>query len=702
MIGEGYSSMSGNSHYNYITIRELIFIHAYVTGEEIPSSQPLQNTNYKDWFNICQDNQRYGNNAGSFASSETINGVGAGMIVAGTMLGAFAAPVTAAIIISFGTLLPILWKSDEEAKTIWQEFVKIGNRPFNSVADQAIINLLYDSIKGLQGALNEYNREFNSWKASRTPATATAVLNTFHNTHVTLITNLQGTLSGQYKIQMLPGYAQVANWHLNLLQQASLYYDEWVKDSRKPAEIYFEEYVTPSNEIQTCLNTCSLSNGTAKSAYYKCSLKCYIKEYTNYCTKTYNDGLNMLKTQSGVSWNIYNTYRREITLTVLDLIALFPNYDSDYYPIGVKSELTREVYTNANSDTFRTIIELENGLTRNPTLFTWINQGRFYTRNSQDILDPHGNFSFTGNQMAFTHTNDDRNIIWGSVHGNVISQDTSKIFPFYRNAPIDKVEIVRHRDYSDIIYEMIFFSNNREVFRYSSNSTIESNYKRTDSYMIPTQTWENKEYGHTLSYIKTDNYIFSVVRERRRVAFGWTYNSVDFQNTINLDNITQIHAVKALKLSQDSKIVEGPGHTGGDLVILKDSMDIRVRFLKNVSRQYQVRIRYATDAPKTTVFLTGIDTISVELPSTTSRKNPNATDLTYADFGYATFTRTVPNKTFEGEDTLLMTLYGIPNHSYNIYIDKIEFIPITQSVLDYTEKQNLEKTQKTVNDLFIN
>ncbi|MGX5390074.1 hypothetical protein [Bacillus thuringiensis] len=34
--------MSENSHYNYITMKELIFIHAYVTGEEIPSSQALQ------------------------------------------------------------------------------------------------------------------------------------------------------------------------------------------------------------------------------------------------------------------------------------------------------------------------------------------------------------------------------------------------------------------------------------------------------------------------------------------------------------------------------------------------------------------------------------------------------------------------------------------------------------------------------------
>ncbi|HFK1812460.1 TPA: hypothetical protein ACGXQD_005569 [Bacillus cereus] len=34
--------MSENSYYNYITIKELVFIHTYVTGEEIPSSQALQ------------------------------------------------------------------------------------------------------------------------------------------------------------------------------------------------------------------------------------------------------------------------------------------------------------------------------------------------------------------------------------------------------------------------------------------------------------------------------------------------------------------------------------------------------------------------------------------------------------------------------------------------------------------------------------
>jgi hypothetical protein len=34
--------MGGNVYYTCITIKEIIFIHAYVTGKEIPSSQALQ------------------------------------------------------------------------------------------------------------------------------------------------------------------------------------------------------------------------------------------------------------------------------------------------------------------------------------------------------------------------------------------------------------------------------------------------------------------------------------------------------------------------------------------------------------------------------------------------------------------------------------------------------------------------------------
>lgn len=89
---------------------------------------------------MCQDNQQYGNNAGNFASSETIVGVSAGIIVVGTMLGAFAAPVLAAGIISFGTLLPIFWQGSDPAN-VWQDLLNIGGRPIQEI-DKNIINVL--------------------------------------------------------------------------------------------------------------------------------------------------------------------------------------------------------------------------------------------------------------------------------------------------------------------------------------------------------------------------------------------------------------------------------------------------------------------------------------------------------------------------------------------------------------------------------
>jgi len=39
---DGSASMNKISQYNYITVKELIFIHAYVTGEEIPDRQVLE------------------------------------------------------------------------------------------------------------------------------------------------------------------------------------------------------------------------------------------------------------------------------------------------------------------------------------------------------------------------------------------------------------------------------------------------------------------------------------------------------------------------------------------------------------------------------------------------------------------------------------------------------------------------------------
>ncbi|QWH75541.1 hypothetical protein EXW59_01385 (plasmid) [Bacillus mycoides] len=659
--------------------------------------QPLQNTNYKDWLNNCQGNQIYDGSPESFADAETIAAVSAGIIVVGTMLGAFTAPITAGVIISFGTLLPLIWKSEEEAKIIWQQFTMIGNRPFNTVTDQAIINLLTDRIRGLQSPIHEYNRLFNDWKAKRESNVARALLSTFDNIHLEFGRELQGTLSGQYKIQMLPGYAQVANWHLNLLQQASIHYDEWLKDSRKPAEIYFEENVTPSNELQTCLNTCASSNGTANSAYYKCLLKCHIKEYTNYCIKTYNDGLTMLKNQKNISWSIYNTYRREITLTVLDLVALFPNYDPDYYSRGVKSELTRIIYTNANSDTFRTMTQLEEALTLEPSLFFSRISLNFFTRNFRDYLGYEDIFAFTANQVLFEYSNNSNQRISSPIYGNYIGTDILKNISFNMNS-INMIKVDRHREYPTIIKNIKFFSNNTEISSYSTNSSLEPNYLKTDIFMIPKAESNHETYNHKLAYMKTDNYITNIKEnQERNFAFGWTYENVDYNNTIRKNIITSIPAVKAFQISSDSRIERGPGHTGGDLVRLQNSMQLQVTFASDMTQTYKIRIRYASNLNLN---------VTLQVANVTQRRqivrtfigNKNSNNLLYEDFGYHEFSETLGPP---GVTTRTIILQSVANNLDQLFIDKIEFIPITQQYLETSEKEKIKTIQQRINDVFL-
>ncbi|USP55900.1 Pesticidal crystal protein Cry1Aa (plasmid) [Bacillus thuringiensis] len=66
----------------------------------------------------------------------------------------------------------------------------------------------------------------------------------------------------------------------------------------------------------------------------------------------YNTGLERVWGPDSRDWVRYNQFRRELTLTVLDIVALFSNYDSRRYPIRTVSQLTREIYTNPVLENF--------------------------------------------------------------------------------------------------------------------------------------------------------------------------------------------------------------------------------------------------------------------------------------------------------------------------------------------------------------
>ncbi|MED3069642.1 insecticidal delta-endotoxin Cry8Ea1 family protein [Bacillus thuringiensis] len=181
----------------------------------------------------------------------------------------------------------------------------IGNRPFAPPVDQAIIDLLYTKVNGLKLQFEDFQRYFDVWKNNNTPGNANEVRSRFSNLDPDVIRELE-QLKGTYYIALLSGYTQVTNWYLNLLRQAEYYYDEWVPSSNLSIQSIYPEGYT--NNLQTYLTNGTRKSGNkVSSAYYTCILKCRINECINYCSKTYQDGLNTLKKSSRINWNFYNT-----------------------------------------------------------------------------------------------------------------------------------------------------------------------------------------------------------------------------------------------------------------------------------------------------------------------------------------------------------------------------------------------------------
>lgn len=121
-----------------------------------------------------------------------------------------------------------------------------------------------------------------------------------------------------YKILLLPVYTQAANLHLVMAQDAERYGIQW-EMTQQTIDFYYKEQREKA------------------------------VKYAGYCVKWYKEGLDSLKKSSAGDWIKYNRYRREMTLSVLDYVALFSAYDLRIYPIKTTPQLTREIYTDATS-----------------------------------------------------------------------------------------------------------------------------------------------------------------------------------------------------------------------------------------------------------------------------------------------------------------------------------------------------------------
>nr|BAE86999.1 pesticidal crystal protein [Bacillus thuringiensis serovar sotto] len=643
-------------------------------------NQPLQKTNYKDWVNMCK-----GNPGGFLLSDEQY------VAIVGTVISKLLGfvPVVGDIL-SF--LADTYWPkiAGQEVDTrVWAGLIRhtanlISVENYQDALIKATTNLM-----GLYGALNVYNRFLADWKKSGMVFNGTLAdelrkqMSTLHLMFTQTI--IRDFSQPGYQAILLPSYTSAANLHLLLLRDIEIY----------GKELGFSQQVLDS--------------------YYR-ELILFTKEYTTHCVDTYNAALNAQK-QKG--WIAFNHYRRNMTLTVLDVITLFPSYDARKYPADKKdvkklskTELTREIYTAfLETSPNQTVEIMEASLTRDPHIFTWIKRLDFWT----DTLYPDNKF-LSANRNGFSYTNSStvqESIVYGdSGFGSTLTH----AIPI--NSNIYKVSITDTRSIPNRIPQVDFHKMDGTLTSYSSGIKLPPEELRTTFFGFSTN--ENtpnqpnsSDYTHILTYMKTG--IISGGAPKR-VSLAWAHKSVNPYNQIFTDDITQVPAVKSSLLNVQAKVIKGPGHTGGDLVALINNnlqagrMDITCKTsnFNESERRYGLRIRYAANNS----FSIYVSYVSSEgsirqtsriIESTFSRPNNIIpTDLKYDEFKYnEAFDAILPVRLSPNQSTTISIYQTNALPANQLIIDRIEFIPITQSVLDYTEKQNLEKSQKTVNNLFV-
>ncbi|MCU5409265.1 insecticidal delta-endotoxin Cry8Ea1 family protein [Bacillus cereus] len=649
---------------------------------------PLQNTNYKDWLNMCQTITPLCTpiDTDSKLVATAIKVIGA---IFKSMPGPGAA--VGLVLKSFSTIIPILWPNDKTP--IWKEFTKQGLQLFRPELGRDAIEIIGNDVQAeynsLEIMMRDFENKFANWESNRTRANAIAVTTAFSTVNTQIIRLKERFLiAPENRPAFLNLYAQTANIDLILYQRGSVYGDKWVAD----------------------INNRSTSPFSSKD-YYQ-SLKGKIKDYTNYCAETYRNSLTILKNKPHIQWDIYNRYRREAILGALDLVALFPNYDICIYPTQTRTELTRKVYMPSfylQALQQRDIETVENQLTHPPSLFTWLNELNLYT--IRERFNPALQVASLSGLQATSRYTQNTTTISNPVQGPVREGTPTKIS--LANYFIYKLFMSQYRHPNDClpisgINEMSFYRSDY----YGAGGPAPVHYSAGESPTNVIKTYmngpQNALISNDISINETSHILSDIKMNYSRTggvyplydfgySFAWTHTSVDPDNLIVPNRITQIPAVKAYSLTSPARVIVGPGHTGGDLVALLNSgtqsgtMQIQCKTgsFTGPSRQYGLRMRYAANSAFTVslsyTLLGQTRGTSFVTENTFSRSNNIIpTDLKYEEFKYKDYlqiiTMTLPANTIITISMQQAT--GLLNNQ--LIIDRIEFYPMDQGVVACT------------------
>ncbi|MEC2901890.1 insecticidal delta-endotoxin, partial [Bacillus cereus] len=429
-----------------------------------------------------------------------------------------------------------------------------------------------------------------------------------------------------------------------------------------------------------------------------------IGNYTDHAVRWYNTGLERVWGPDSRDWIRYNQFRRELTLTVLDIVSLFPNYDSRTYPIRTVSQLTREIYTNPvleNFDgSFRGSAQGIEGSIRSPhlmdilnsiTIYTDAHRGEYYWSGHQIMASPVG---FSGPEFTFP--------LYGTM-GNAAPQQRI----------VAQLGQGVYRTLSSTLYRRPFNIgiNNQQLsvldgteFAYGTSSNLPSAVYRKSGTVdsldeIPPQNNNvppRQGFSHRLSHVSMfrSGFSNSSVSIIRAPMFSWIHRSAEFNNIIPSSQITQIPLTKSTNLGSGTSVVKGPGFTGGDILRRTSPGQIstlRVNITAPLSQRYRVRIRYASTT--NLQFHTSIDGRPINQGnfSATMSSGSNLQSGSFRTVGFTT-----PFNFSNGSSVFTLSAH-VFNSGNEVYIDRIEFVP---AEVTFEAEYDLERAQKAVNELF--
>ncbi|MGG1149721.1 insecticidal delta-endotoxin Cry8Ea1 family protein, partial [Bacillus wiedmannii] len=677
---------------------------------QAPGSE-WQNMNYTDWVNRCNCGEpgELFNDTTTAVRNGLIIGTGVGWALLG-LIPVIGGPASA-IAGLFNVLIPYWWPEQAgnpgtaQAQFTWEQLMSA----VETITDKKILNFKKsDAIarwQGIQLLTRDYYLKLCDWINDQTsPSKQAAVKDAFDDVEDYIKISMPFFEAQGFQVQMLSMYAQAASMHLLLLRDVVKYGVGWG----------YEPY-----EVERYYSHIGLGNK---------GLLQLIADYTDHCVVWYNTGLQ--EQYNTGDWNKFNDFRRDMTIMVLDIVSIWPTFDPRLYTVPTKSQLTRTVYTRVSGDTgggnitvepTLPIDVVESNVVDIPRLFSWLRELTIDADNFPSSSP--GRFDMKGRGLKRQNTLSNTIEVGGykgeagnrqqtlSIPSPQSNDDVWKIDTLIRIAFNDGSRAVNGWDFkftqspNQHLYGTPFFPQEVAGFPCKGQNLRPCEPCVSCSSELPDMNVpcnDKSLYSHRYSYMGLGMLTYNSTTPFRYAAYfsnGWTHVSADANNLIDLEKITQIPAVKGYSLTGTSRVIKGPGSTGGDLVKLSASGMLGLAITEpSGTHAYRVRIRYACNMD---INILVLNEVTAELgrfiaPATTT----DMTNLTYDKFGYLD-TLVYSYSSLEDVNNGL-NIYNLGSDEATIILDKIEFIPIQGSVETYEADQALEKARKAVNDLFPN